>query len=387
MSSDSPPNTVPVRSLASVYGWYFVILGILVPYWAPYLQSQGFSSSEIGILLAILMATKVIAPLVWGLLADYFFCSLRLVRIGTLCSVVAFAGVFGVDAFWPMAFVMACFSFFWNAVLPLFEVITLRFLVGQTQFYSRIRLWGSIGFIVAVLGVGGLLDLISLDWVPWLCWLAFWGLWLASLALPMSAKKTSGTAVIPPHKMYFRMMPVVGFFAVAALVQLAHGPYYTFFSIHLQNHGYSHTAIGSLWALGVLAEVILFLFMHQLLPKLGVRNCLMLGLLGAALRWFMIGWWADSLVLITLAQLLHALSFGACHAASIEFVHRQFPEGLAGRGQALYSGISFGLGAGLGALAAGYGWESLGAAMTFSMASLVCVLGLWLTYVALPQVR
>ncbi|MGI0119922.1 MFS transporter [Zooshikella sp. RANM57] len=387
MPVDNSPNTVPVRPLAGVYGWYFVILGILVPYWAPYLQSQGFSPSEIGILLAILMATKIIAPLVWGLLADYLFCSLKLIRLGTFCSVLAFAGVFWAEDFWLMALVMAGFSFFWNAVLPLFEVITLRFLQGQTQFYSRIRLWGSIGFIVAVFGVGSLLDYISLDSVPWLVWLAFWGLWLASLMLPKPVKIASETSLLTPNVSCFPLGPVLGFLVVAALVQLAHGPYYTFFSIHLQDHGYNHTAIGALWALGVLAEIILFLFMHQLLPKLGIRGCLILGLLGAALRWLIIGWWVDSLALIILAQLLHALSFGACHAASIEFVHRHFPEELAGRGQALYSGISFGLGAGLGALAAGYGWDSLGATMTFSIASLVCIFGLWVIYIALPQER
>ncbi|MBU2712477.1 MFS transporter [Zooshikella harenae] len=387
MPVDSPSNTVPVRPLASVYGWYFVILGILVPYWAPYLQSQGFSPSEIGILLAILMATKIIAPLVWGLLADYLFCSLKLIRLGTLCSVLAFAGVFWADDFWLMALVMAGFSFFWNAVLPLFEVITLRFLQGQTQFYSRIRLWGSIGFIIAVLGVGSLLDYVSLDWVPWVCWSAFWGLWLVSLTLPKPVKTKAEQASSSAKAQRFLLRPILGFFIVVALVQLAHGPYYTFFSIHLQDHGYNHTAIGALWALGVLAEIILFLFMHQLLPKLGIRGCLVLGLLGAVLRWLVIGWWVDNLMLITMAQLLHALSFGACHAASIEFVHRHFPEGLAGRGQALYSGISFGLGAGLGALAAGYGWDNLGATMTFSMASLVCIFGLWVIYIALPQER
>jgi PPP family 3-phenylpropionic acid transporter len=163
-------------------------------------------------------------------------------------------------------------------------------------------------------------------------------------------------------------------------MQASHGPYYAFYSIFMKDHGYSETLIGQLWALGVLAEVGLFVIMHHLLDRLGARRVLIASLGLAALRWVIIGYFADSLVAVLLAQLLHAATFGTFHAAAIHLVHHYFRGRHEGRGQALYSSVSFGAGGAVGSLIAGYAWATLGPSITFGTAGAVAALGAFVAW-------
>ena len=168
-------------------------------------------------------------------------------------------------------------------------------------------------------------------------------------------------------------------------MQWSFGPYYTFFSIHLQQLDYSKTAVGWLWALGVFAEVLMFLFMHRLLPALGARRLLLCCFGLTVLRWWLIAYYADQLGWLLSAQCLHAFSFGMFHAVMIDQIHRSFPNNYQGRGQALYSAVSFGAGGALGAFCSGYSWTHLGATTTFVLAAAVAFLGLvtvWWEYIA-----
>ena len=155
-------------------------------------------------------------------------------------------------------------------------------------------------------------------------------------------------------------------------MQVAHGPYYTFFSLFLADLGYSRALTGQLWSLGVVAEVLLFLVMHRVLPRFGLRRIMLASLLLGVLRWLLIGYFANSLPVLLFAQLLHAATFGAFHAVSIELIRRAFPSHLAGQGQAFYSGVSFGAGGALGAIASGYLW-AWGPQLTFAFASGACL--------------
>jgi PPP family 3-phenylpropionic acid transporter len=143
----------------------------------------------------------------------------------------------------------------------------------------------------------------------------------------------------------------------------------------MKDNGYSETLIGQLWALGVLAEVGMFIVMHHLLDRHGARRVLIASLLLAALRWWLIGNLVDSLVVVLFAQLLHAATFGTFHAAAIHLVHHYFRGRLKGRGQALYSSLSFGAGGALGSLASGYAWQGAGPDLTFNAAALTALLG------------
>jgi PPP family 3-phenylpropionic acid transporter len=141
----------------------------------------------------------------------------------------------------------------------------------------------------------------------------------------------------------------------------------------MQAIGYDHTIIGNLWGLGVFAEVIVFLFMHKMIKKWGVRRILLMSVLLASVRWALIAFFAKQLSLLLIAQCLHAATFGSFHAVAIYWVHHTFKGKHEGQAQAFYSAISFGLGGAMGALSSGLMWEHIGATGTFFFASLVAL--------------
>src|SRR5690606_22961750 len=124
----SRPEPTPYWRLSGFYFFYFATLGALMPYWSLYLQDRGFDAPAIGSLLALLAVTKIVAPYLWGWVADHSGRRMVMIRIASLASVLCFAGVFFPGGFLWLALVMFLFSFFWNAGLPQFEVTTLRFL-------------------------------------------------------------------------------------------------------------------------------------------------------------------------------------------------------------------------------------------------------------------
>ncbi|MFW6350110.1 MAG: MFS transporter, partial [Thiohalospira sp.] len=158
---------IPYGRLSAFYLFYFAVLGTLVPYWPVYLDHLAFSSAEIGGLMALVMATKIVAPNFWGWLADRSGRRMPWVRGGSLLGLLAFAFVALAGGFWSLAAVMLAFSFFWNAVLAQFEANTFNHLQGNEARYSHIRLWGSVGFILTAVGLGPLLDLHGAALVPW----------------------------------------------------------------------------------------------------------------------------------------------------------------------------------------------------------------------------
>ena len=370
---------MPYWRLSGFYFFYFAVLGLLVPYWGLYLKSLGYSALEIGQLMAIPMATKVIAPNVWGWIGDHYGHRMKIVRIASFASMTIFTLIFWVQGFWLLASAMILFSFFWNASLPQFEVITLAYLGEQVKKYSRVRLWGSVGFILAVILLGDLIDRYGIHIVPYAIFLVYVSIWLASLSVS-DIPINSDTNQAGNFFTIVRQPAVLAFLVAAFLLQFSHGAYYAFYSIYMEETGYSKTLIGQFWALGVIAEVIVFIYMHHLLQRLGASRVIMISLLLASVRWLIIGWFPYSIPMLLIAQVFHAATFGAFHAAAIHVVHRSFSGRHQGKGQALYSSISFGLGGALGSLLAGNLWDSHGAEMTFSLSAMVAfvaVLVIW----------
>jgi len=168
---------------------------------------------------------------------------------------------------------------------------------------------------------------------------------------------------------------VLAFFGACMCMAAAHGAMYAFYSIYLEAAGYSKAMIGALWTLGVVAEVVVFLRLPQLMRRFSLRALLIASFLCAAVRFAAIGWAVDMLAVLAVAQLLHAATFGAFHAASIAAVHRLFPGRIAGRGQALYSSLTYGVGGAAGTLLAGWTWESLGATPSFLLSAIFGAVG------------
>ncbi|MCO6057460.1 MFS transporter [Pseudomonas sp. MOB-449] len=366
-------SALPYWRLSSFYLFYFSLLGATAPFLGLYFAHLGFSSARIGELLAIPMLMRCVAPNLWGWLGDRSGRRLDIVRFGAFCTLLTFSLIFVSHSYAWLALIMALHAFFWHAVLPQFEVITLAHLNEQAARYSQVRLWGSIGFILTVIGLGALFELFSLDLYPWALVVIMGGIVLSSFwvpnAVPQARPDVAGQGGFLAQ---LRQPGVLAFYASVGLMQLSHGPYYSFQTIYLESLGYSRSLIGQLWALGVVAEVLLFLVMARILTRYSVRVVLLASVLIAALRWLLIGNFADQLPVLLFAQLLHAATFGSFHAAAIHFVQRQFGPRQQGQSQALYAALA-GIGGALGALYSGYSWSSLGPVWTYVIASLAAL--------------
>lgn len=366
-------TVLPYWRLSGFYLFYFALLGATAPFLGLYFAHLGFSPARIGELVAIPMLMRCVAPNLWGWLGDRTGRRLLIVRVGALCTLFSLSLIFVSQSYAWLAMVMALHAFFWHAVLPQFEVITLAHLRERSARYAQIRLWGSIGFIVAVVGLGKVFEWFSLDAYPWALLIIIAGIALSSFWVPDAHPVISAQA--PSHGGFLQQLKrpgVLAFYLCVALMQLSHGPYYTFLTIHLEHLGYSRGVIGLLWALGVVAEVLVFMLMARLLEHFSLRQILVASFAIAALRWLLMGFLADHLPVLLFAQVLHAATFGCFHAASIAFVQRSFGARQQGQGQALYASLA-GIGGALGALYAGYSWKGLGPEWTFALAGLAAL--------------
>lgn len=377
-------SSLPYWRLSFFYFFYFAVLGGFMPYWGLYLDDLQFNAAAIGQLLAIGMLTRIFAPNFWGYLADKTGKRIELVRFGAVMISVFWLGIFFVGHnFYLMAFILFSYSFFQNAILAQFEAVTIAHLGDNRDFYGKIRLWGSIGFIATVALFGYLFDSISIAYLPILLLICALTAAVVSFTVPRPIIKAQKSISLPLWQTVKRPL-VFSFLVVHFLMQFSHAPYYGFYSLYLEEHGYSRKIIGLLWSVGVLAEVLAFTQTHRLLRYFSEYQLVVLCLLLAGLRWLVIAVAVESTVLMWTVQTLHAFSFAVFHAVAMQFVYREFSQGQQGQGQALYSAL-WGLGVALGSWLTGMVWLDWGALPVFVLAALVCVVALLVIVIVWPR--
>ncbi|MCF8177271.1 MAG: MFS transporter [Sulfuritalea sp.] len=369
--------------LSAWYFWYFAFIGAFLPYFSLYLQSIGLSAGRIAVLMSLGQFMRLLAPLLWSWLADSGGRRVRIVVASTAAALASYSVVFLTQDFVVLLIGMAVLHFFWSASLPLVEALTLGHLAAHPERYGRIRLWGSVGFIVAVMGVGRLLDSAPISSQLWVSWALLLGTFLSGLTLV--EVKGHANLVAGPIRDVLRQRKVVFLLTAGLFMMAAHGALYVFYSIHLVAQGYDKTVVGLLWTLGVVAEIVVFLYMPKISARVSLRQILLACFALAALRFMLIGWAVDFIGLLVFAQLLHGASFGAHHAATMAALNRWFVARQQARAQALYGSVAYGAGGLGGALLAGALWERAGSGITFSAASMLALVGLILVWHGVPD--
>ena len=347
------------------------------PYWGLYLKSLAFNAWQIGVLMSLLQVMRIFAPNIWAWVADHTGRRSSIVQVAALGSLLCFLGVFWGNGFGWLFAVMASMSFFWSASLPLVEATTLSHLGERTHYYGRIRLWGSVGFIVTVLGLGYWLSFRPVSDLPWAVLLSMAGIALLARWIPDAKIATPAQAHVAIWHVV-RRPEVMSLLVACFLMAVAHGPYYAFYSIYLVEHGYSKSVVGWLWALGVICEIAVFLWLPRWLPNVSMVKVLLATFAIAVARFLMIAWGIASIGWVIFAQVLHAATFGAHHLAAVALIHRYFHGRNQARGQGIYNGMTFGAGGTLGGLYAGAIWDGLGADWVFTIAAGCALLALLL---------
>lgn len=372
-------NALPRWRLSGYYFFYFAFIGAFSPYFGLYLQSLDFSAWDIGLLMSQMQLMRMFGPNLWGWLVDHFGHRITVIRLAGAIGLAGFSAFFWLDRLPGMLVAMAVLALFWSAALPLVETLTFDHLREERGRYGNIRVWGSVGFIIAVMGTGALLDRVAPVGVLWVCALILAGILGCALVLPEAPQRPAGGDEAPIGRI-LRQPRVLALMGACFAMSAAHGGFYVFFSIHLSGNGYAKTAVGLLWSLGVLAEIGIFLLMTRIARRFSLRMILLVCFLAAVVRFLLMGWAVASVGAMVFVQLLHGLTFGAYHASAIAAVNQWFPGKSQGRGQALYSSLSFGAGGLLGALVSGWTWDDWGAGWSFSLGAAFALAGFLLVW-------
>jgi PPP family 3-phenylpropionic acid transporter len=375
----------PVKRLSGVYSFYFALLGVWVPYWGLYLADIGFDGRTIGVVFGISFLARILGPYFAAYFAEKTGSRVQVMRwLAWLSAASAIPLVFSTNLT-VILLSVALYSFFWNAILPVLEALTLDWLREDPARYGRIRIWGSLTFIALVMGLGELLANGSSSWVPvlLLATLILLGISLSSVPEPIqSGDKHKGEG----FSHYLKQRHVLVFFLAAFLLQVSHGVYYALFSLFLEENSFSRSGISYLWTLAVVAEVLMFWVMTKLFHRWSIETALPICLLLSAVRWIVLAYWVVDPAWVAFTQVLHAFSFAAHHGACMVWLARVIPANAADKAQAFYAAICFGLGGASGAFIGGEIWlYSNMASFLFAAFSSTLALVLWLLF--MPRQR
>ena len=375
--------------LGAFFGAYFAYVGLFSPYLPLWLNARGFSPAEIGVLISPMQWARVFGPPAWGWLADHVRGPrgvARVIQIAAVAALIASLGLLTSLPFWPLFALFCVLSFFLSGQVPIAESLAMQAGGGSLKRYGRMRVWGSIGFIVAVLSAGPWFDRVGIDWLPASLIGALLILVVASALLPGREVQAAATR----HRLMGQVLRdgrLRSFLLASFLMLIAHAPLYTLFSLWLHQQGYSTTEIGLLWALGVVAEIVMFQFQHRLFDRFSIGQCWVASYGVTAIRFLMIACSGGSLVVIIFAQILHAVTFGIHHSASMALIRQWFPAQAQARGQALYTMASYGLGGSIGGIAAGWLWEVVFPEFVFVVSAAAAVGGAIVAVIGLKAAR
>jgi len=358
------------------YAAYFAAMGLILPFFPLYLDEKGFDAAMIGLMTGLIALAKVIAPPWIGHMLDGRSAASthRFIVIAS-CLAAGTAFLFGFSNNIALfAIIVLLFGIFWATILPLTDGLSITVSESEGADYGRLRVWGSIGFVITTLAGGMWLVGDYIDLFPIVLGILMLILVFAASGFPMFKPMPKGTT----EKIGFSK-PFYTLLLIAFIMQLSHGAYYGFFSLYLAEAGYSGTQIGIYWVIGVGAEIVLMWYwsksLQQAAPALVFTICLLL----ASLRWAGIAFTTEPL-LLTILQLLHAASFAAFHVTAIAWVKRLSPDSRHAAAQGLFSAAGFGLGSTIGIMGCGLIANAFGYATAFYLCAAIALLAIPLTF-------
>jgi PPP family 3-phenylpropionic acid transporter len=381
----------PALQLAAFNAAAFLVIGVQLPFWPVWLAGHGLDPQQIAGVFAAAIWAKVVATPAIGALADRIGRG-RVVMAGLAgIACLAYALLWPVHGFWLLLVLNLVAGVAQSALLPLGDAVTLAAVRERGLDYGRIRVWGSLSFILASIGGGAALAVMPAPEGPdnrvlALVLVASLLLVGACLAIPSSPAGRRGAdhaarAAASRWGAIGRLLSNSRFWLLvvsASALQASHQVYYGFGTLYWRGLGFSDAVIGVLWAEGVVAEVVLFWYGAPIVARLGPLGLLALGGIGGITRWSLMGL-VPGLSAAVLLQLLHGLTFGASHLGAMYMLARSVPPEAAASAQSLYAALSAGLGSGLVMLAAGALYAAYGGQAYLFMALLSAggLAGVW----------
>lgn len=361
--------------LSLFYGTLFLTIGLLVPYWPMWLEGRGMDAIEISLLIAVSYITRTIANPVIGALVDRRAERRRAMLALAAVSLCAYGLFLLAEGFWPLVALTVLSAAAFTPIAPLGDSLTLLTSAEIRLDYGRIRLWGSLTFIIASTLGGAVLARHSADTLVWLVIATLVVVIGVCTMLPDVQPARPAGAAPPRERMLRRLLAnrvFLLFLATTSLIHISHLVYYGFGALHWQAAGISLDMVGMLWAEGVLAEIILFATSAAILRRMSPVCLIMLAGLAGVLRWAVLGLTTEPVVL-AVVQALHAFTFGACHIGAMHFLDRAVPRSASAGAQAMYASVATGLLPGAAMLFVGRLYSSLAGAAFFAAAAVALI--------------
>ncbi len=337
-------NPMAVRT-GAVYGSLLLMVGVMLPFLPVWLAARGFSIAEVAFAIGAQSVVRVVATPVLTYMADRYRARRRfMIVLSVLAALFTLAaGLVDSKAAIVVLIVLAATS--WAPIMPMLDAVAVEQSDAGLYDYGRVRIAGSITFIAGSLGAGALLLVIDKASLIWVLLITHMLMALSALALPkLGAAKAGDTA--PPTLAAAGTVLMTGSFAllvlVAGLIQASHAVYYSFGSLHWERLGYSAVTIGWLWSIGVIAEIVLFMYARGSIERLGPVLLLMGGAGFGILRWAGMAF-DPPLAIAMLLQVLHAASYGMTHLGTIYYIRRFMDADFAGTAQGVFVAVSGGV--------------------------------------------
>jgi PPP family 3-phenylpropionic acid transporter len=374
-------------SFAAGYLAYYMAFGVFMPYWSAHLSHLGWTAGSIGVVLAIFNTVRIVSPLVGGWLLDVASERKWVLVIGAILACVCGAWAGAARSSVAIGMSIAIYSLTFTAILPAYDAVVLDRLGADRSHYGRLRLWGSIGFVVMVLGVGALIDRRGDGVIPWALVAGHLLAVMVFLTLPRVGGHSGPRLAVAGGFLHALSDRSTRILLLIAFLQIAgFGAFNGFYTIFLRHYGYSEGWISGLWALGVVSEIVLFWLSPRLLARVSMGRLLGWSVGLTILRWAVMAWLPTSRLWIVLAQVSHAACFGLFQACTVMLAARFAPPGAGGRAQALLSAAGPGLGGIVGSLVAGFLYQAVGPSAAFmggaAFALLALIGALWPTFLA-----
>lgn len=337
------------------FGGMFLVIGIMMPFWPVWLSHKGLTSTEIGMVLAAGSIVRVfLSPLI-ARLCDRLGERKRPIIVLSVMALLLFLPFIFLDDFVPILMLQACFAGILGPLMPLSDSLSMIGVRKHGIDYGRVRLWGSLTFIVGASGVGFFLkgadpDMIWIAIAVAILLAVFCSLSLPDFRAPAADKNSAPLTRVLGDKTF------LVFVGATACIQGSHALYYGFGTLHWLHQGLGEGVIGLLWAEGVIAEIILFVYAANAVRRIGAARLIALGGLACLIRWALMAH-ADTLPLIVALQLLHAFTFGAAHLGAVYFIADRMPDEVSATAQTVYALLVSGLGIGLTSSVAGHLYE------------------------------
>jgi PPP family 3-phenylpropionic acid transporter len=356
-----------------------LVVGCYLPYLPVWLDWRKLDADEIAVLLAIPLFARILFAPIISFAADHVG-GRRMILIALAWgSLLSFLLLWAASGFWQMLLATVLLAINWTTIMPLIETVAVTGIRSRTLDYGRVRLWGSLSFIVASLGSGLIIGKLGPEVVLPLLVAATLLMVLGAHLLPKehAGQGASSRGMLRGLKFgdaldLVRAPLFLVFLLAASLIQGSHALYYSFGTLNWRAQGIPDGAIGMLWSVGVIAEVALFAVSGRVIAFSGVARLLMLAGLAASLRWAVMAF-DPPLLPTALLQTLHAMSFGAAHLAAIHFMTHAVPEDRAATAQGVYAAIVAGLVMGALTVASGPLYRSFAGEAYGAMAVLALV--------------